>query len=137
MYGLPPRLHSQPYYDANPHSYCASLTHSLTRTLSLLVGSEGNSINSIGVFGYSSLPAPKAFWDLLSTAGASDEADDDAREVHWERFDHKFFGMSKDRAGKTDPQLRKLLECTYHALLRAGRTQFDQEVRGHTDVHLQ
>ena len=132
MYDLPPRLHLQPYCDANPRSYCASLT----RILALLVGSEGNDIKALGVFGYSSLPAPKAFWDLLSTAGASDEADNDARAVHWERFDHRFFAMSKDRAAKTDPQLRKLLECTYHALLRAGRIQFDQEVREHADVYI-
>lgn len=93
-------------------------------------------MNGVGVFGYSSLPAPKAFWDLLTTTEVSDEADDEARAVQWERFDHKFFGMSKDRAAKTDPQLRKLLECTYHALLRAGRTQFDHQVREHTDVRI-
>ena len=97
--------------------------------------STASDVNGVGVFGYSSLPAPKAFWDFLTSAGGRNDTESGARAVHWEKFDHAFFGMSKDLAGKTDPQLRKLLECTYHALLRAGRTQFDDEVRAHRYLH--
>lgn len=32
-----------------------------------------------------------------------------------DRFDSRFFGFSLEHSIKTDPQIRKLLECTYHA----------------------
>ena len=80
----------------------------------------------IGVFGYScSLPGCEDFRALLMghETGIWPHAPDS------QNFDHVFFGVPKQIAEKCDPQLRKLLECTYHALLRSAIGEQELEHR--------
>jgi fatty acid synthase len=41
--------------------------------------------------------------------------------LDWHKFDAKFFGLSAQLADRIDPQVRKLCEVTYEAIVDAGQ----------------